>query len=262
MKIGIFDSGVGGLTVLHEARRALPGAHYLYYADTAHVPYGTKPKEEVKGYVFEAVRFLVAQGCEAVVIACNTATSVAIEDLRAAFALPIIGMEPAVKPAVEAHDDKRVLVFATELTLREPKFHNLVARVDNEGVVDYLSMQELVMFAERFDFSDATVLPYLRRRLAGIDPAAYGHVVLGCTHFIYFRSQIQALFPPDTVILDGNAGTVQHLRNRVPSGFPADEAGITCYSSSPTLDPTVFRSYLDRLEEPAARPPAVGPNGG
>ena len=247
MKIGIFDSGVGGLTVLHEARKALPGAHYLYYADTAHVPYGTKPKEEVKGYVFEAVRFLVAQGCEAVVIACNTATSVAIEDLRAAFALPIIGMEPAVKPAVEAHDDKRVLVFATELTLREPKFHNLVARVDNEGVVDYLSMQELVMFAEHFDFSDATVLPYLRRRLAGIDPVAYGHVVLGCTHFIYFRSQIQGLFPPDTVILDGNAGTVQHLKHRMPEA-DLDSPGEIHFFRSGTRAPVGdFAGYLDCL---------------
>ena len=156
MKIGVFDSGIGGLSVLHEARKVLPDEHYLYYADTAHVPYGTKPKEEIRGYIFEAVTFLRDQGCEAVVVACNTATSVAIDDLRAAFSLPIIGMEPAVKPAVQANQHQRVLVFATEMTLREPKVHNLVSKVDNAGIVDYLSLQELVLFSERFEFGEDT----------------------------------------------------------------------------------------------------------
>ncbi len=250
MKIGVFDSGMGGLSVLHEARKALPQAHYLYYADTAHVPYGNKPKEEVKGYVFEAIAFLRDQGCQAVVVACNTATSVAIDALRATFALPIIGMEPAVKPAVQANPQKRVLVFATEMTLKEPKFHNLVSKVDNQGIVDYLSLQELVLLAERFEFDAERVLTYLQARLSGLDPASYGTVVLGCTHFLYFRPHIRQVFPPDTVILDGNAGTVQHLKRRVADLLPEPpgEGRVQFFHSGLEAPPAQFERYLDLLD--------------
>ena len=250
MKIGVFDSGIGGLSVLHEARKVLPDEHYLYYADTAHVPYGTKPKEEIRGYIFEAVTFLRDQGCEAIVVACNTATSVAIDDLRAAFSLPIIGMEPAVKPAVQANQHQRVLVFATEMTLREPKFHNLVSKVDNEGIVDYLSLQELVLFSERFEFGEDRVLPYLRARLAQVEVASYGHVVLGCTHFIYFRPHLRRLFPEGTVILDGNPGTVQHLKHRV-AGFRPEPAGtgkVQFFHSGVLAPAAGFERYLDLLD--------------
>ncbi|HWQ10346.1 MAG TPA: glutamate racemase [Holophaga sp.] len=250
MKIGVFDSGIGGLSVLHEARKALPGERFFYYADTAHVPYGTKPKEEVRAYVFDALDRLRGLGCEAVVVACNTATSVAIDDLRAAFPMPIVGMEPAVKPAVLAGDHKRVLVFATEMTLRESKFHNLVAKVDNEGVVDYLSLQELVLFSERFEFGAGSVLPYLRSRLAGLDPADYGHVVLGCTHFIYFRPLIRQIFPQDTVILDGNAGTVQRLKHLVADLRPEGPGGggVSFFRSGEPAAPEDFLRYLDVLD--------------
>lgn len=251
MKIGVFDSGIGGLSVLHEARKVLPNEHYLYYADTSHVPYGTKPKDEIRGYIFAAISFLRDQGCEAIVVACNTATSVAIDDLRRTFTtLPIIGMEPAVKPAVQANHHQRVLVLATEMTLKEPKFHNLVSKVDNEGIVDYLSLQELVLFSERFDFAEATVIPYLRARLAQVNLACYGHVVLGCTHFIYFRPHIQQVFPAGTVILDGNAGTVQHLRNLVTGFRPeAPAAGQVQFFHSGVLAPAAgFERYLDLLD--------------
>ena len=236
--------------MLQELRKVLPNEHYLYYADTAHVPYGTKPKDEIRGYIFKAITFLRDQGCDAIVVACNTATSVAIDDLRAAFSLPIIGMEPAVKPAVQANAHKRVLVFATEMTLKEPKFHNLVSKVDNEGIVDYLSLQELVLFSERFEFGLGTVLPYLHSRLAQVDISSYGHVVLGCTHFIFFRPHIQPLFPTDTIILDGNAGTVQHLKNLVTGFRPeAPGAGKVQFFHSGVLAPAAgFERYLELLE--------------
>ena len=250
MRIGVFDSGIGGLSVLYEARKVLSNEHYLYYADTAHVPYGIKPKEEIRGYIFEAITFLRDQGCDAIVVACNTATSVAIDDLRAAFSMPIIGMEPAVKPAVQANNHKRVLVFATEMTLQEPKFHNLISKVDNEGIVDYLSLQELVLFSERFEFGPETVMPYLCSRLAKVDVSAYGHVVLGCTHFIYFRPHIRRVFPEGTVILDGNAGTVQHLKHRV-AGFRPEAPGagkVQFFQSGVLAAAEGFEPYLDLLE--------------
>ncbi|MBP3814197.1 MAG: aspartate/glutamate racemase family protein, partial [Butyrivibrio sp.] len=101
MKIGIFDSGMGGLSVLHEAYHQLPDQEYIFYADTEHVPYGIKTPEQIIGYTTEIAEFLIDKGVDAIVVACNTATSVAIKELRKRFDLPILGMEPAVKPAVE-----------------------------------------------------------------------------------------------------------------------------------------------------------------
>jgi glutamate racemase len=252
MKIGIFDSGIGGLSVLQEALRVFPGERYCYYADTAHVPYGDKPKAEVRGYAFAAMEFLAGQGCDAAVVACNTATSVAIDALRGAFALPIIGMEPAVKPAVRSARHKRVLVLATEMTLREPKFHNLVAQVDPDGIVDYLAMQELVGFAERFQFEAEPVQAYLRGRLRGRELEAYGTVVLGCTHFLYFRSQVRGAFPEGTAVIDGNAGTVQQLAHRV-AGLPLEPpggGGIQYFHSGRPAAPEAFERYRACLERP------------
>lgn len=211
MKIGIFDSGIGGLTVLKEALRILPGESYLYYADSANVPYGPKDKETVRKYIFDAVAFMAFRGVKALVIACNTATSIAAEDLRREYSFPILGMEPAVKPAIGKHTGKRVLVLATALALKEEKFKSLVGRLDSENIVDSRPMPGLVDFAEALVFDRDTVLSYLKKEFAQMDLGSYGTVVLGCTHFPYYRDIIRELFADDTEIIDGNEGTVRHL---------------------------------------------------
>jgi glutamate racemase len=263
MKIGIFDSGMGGLTVLREVLRTLPMAHYLFYADTDHVPYGNKTRAEVRERAFAALDFLAGQGCRAALVACNTATSAAIDELRASFPFPIVGMEPAVKPAVLASDDRRVLVLATEMTLREPKFRDLVARVDREGIVDYLALQELVGFAERYEFAPGPILDYLRGRFLGLELEAYGTVVLGCTHFPYFRPFLRQLMPAGTALIDGNAGTAQRLASQV-AGLEqdsADPAGVSFYRSGRPAQADAFRRYLDLLEAQEASSPAHGMDG-
>ena len=108
MKIGIFDSGMGGLSVLHRALRMIPEADFLYYADEEHVPYGEKTREQVRGYIDEIIAFMIKKQVDAIVIACNTATSVATKEYRSQFPLPIVGMEPAVKKAVEDKADVKV----------------------------------------------------------------------------------------------------------------------------------------------------------
>lgn len=220
--IGFFDSGIGGLSVLREALKILPNENYIYYADTRHVPYGVKPKEEVKQYVFQAVAFMAAQGIKGLVIACNTATSIAVKELREMYQFPIVGMEPAVKPAVERNggEDKRVLVLATPLTLREEKFQNLVDQVDCGHIVDFLPLPELVMFAEQLEFSQEVVGSYLTSSLAKYNLKNYGTIVLGCTHFPFFKSVFQKVLPPHIDLIDGNVGTVKHLKNVL------EEAGV------------------------------------
>ncbi|WP_029231350.1 glutamate racemase [Butyrivibrio sp. VCB2006] len=211
MKIGIFDSGIGGLSVLHEAYHRLPGQEYIFYADTEHVPYGTKTQEEIIGFAVDNTKFLLEKGAEALVVACNTATSVAIKELRRRFDIPILGMEPAVKPAVEETEDKRIMVIATPVTIREDKLKDLLHRVDEEHRVDLMAMPRLVEFAENEQFDTEEVRGYIRGQFANFDPANYSALVLGCTHFNYFKPALQEFFGKDTLLVDGNFGTVHHL---------------------------------------------------
>lgn len=212
MKIGFFDSGIGGLTVLQQAMETLPEEDYIYYADTEHVPYGTKPKEEIIRYVDEAVGFLVEKGVKAIVIACNTATSVAIESVRAKYQIPILGMEPAVKPAVERCPNKRVIIAATPLTIKEDKLKNLLEQVDGEHKTDLLALPGLVLFAESGCFVDKKVEDYLKKELSAFELKNYSNFVLGCTHFNYFKDTLRKLLPVRVEFIDGTNGTVNHLK--------------------------------------------------
>lgn len=235
MQIGFFDSGIGGITVLYDALQMLPNENYIYYADTLNVPYGTKPKSQVKKYVFDAVDFIVRQGAKAIVIACNTATSVAVEDLRSKYDIPIIGMEPAVKPAVEKNIniDNRVLVTATALTLKEEKLQNLITKLDNDHIIDLLPLPRLVQFAERFEFSEKVVMPYLQEELKNYDLEKYNTIVLGCTHFSFFKDIFRKVLPAHTDILDGNKGTVRNLKMTIENRNSLNEGSgnIVFYNS-------------------------------
>lgn len=254
MRIGFFDSGIGGLTVLNEALRELPGEKFTYYADTEHVPYGTKTKEEVRDLIFQAVEAIVEQGVKALVIACNTATSITVNDLRKKYSFPIIGMEPAVKPAVELGGNGRVLVMATPLTLKEEKFQNLVARIDAEHVVDALPMPKLVDFAERYEFDSPSVLSYLEERVRSFNLKQYSTIVLGCTHFVYFKAAMKKVLPQHINLIDGNNGTVKRLKTLLPDpkieeDFCMDSEQILFLNSGKRdLNGTRFKRYLEYLE--------------
>lgn len=247
MSIGVFDSGIGGLTVLKEAVRQMPNEDYIYYADTEHVPYGTKPKDEVRRYIFAAADFFEAQRVEALIVACNTATSIAINDLRERYSFPIIGMEPAVKPAVEKADDRRVLVLATPITVREKKLHDLVESLDSEDIVDLHALPGLVEFAEGFIFDEDVVIPYLLDEFSRYDLKEYGAVVLGCTHFVFFRKHFKLILPQGVDIIDGNLGTIKRLRTLLENrGQGAGRKGsIEFYcSGKKETDDSKYRRYL------------------
>ncbi len=247
--IGFLDSGIGGLTVLSEALRRIPGAELLFYADTDHVPYGTKTKEEIVRFATAAVETLCERGAEAVVVACNTATSMAIGELRERFPIPIVGMEPAVKPAAAIHPEERVLICATPVTIRGEKLHTLIDRSFREGVQPTLAaLPGLVTLAEEERFGFETVRDYLRTVIDFREQVAA--VVLGCTHFTYFRDSFRLLFP-DADILDGNAGTVNRLIDLIGGEIPGE--GTVTYLESGRLvsEPDKlarFARYLDRMQ--------------
>lgn len=214
MKIAFFDSGMGGLSVLHHAMKILPQEEFIFFADEDNVPYGTKTPEEVLRFVDEAFQFLIAQGVGAIVVACNTATSVAVGVMREKYSLPIIGMEPALKLALDTFPNRKVLVTATAITITGEKIRRLIERLNAAALAELRALPGLVEFAERQEFKSASVEKYLRGELAPYDWKKFSSLVLGCTHFNYFKDTLRKILPPHVKILDGNAGTVNELMRR------------------------------------------------
>ena len=148
--IGVFDSGVGGISVLRELTSIMPNENYIYFGDSLNAPYGTRPLDEVRELTFHTAGHLIGMGCKCLVIACNTATTAAVRALRARYeGVPVIGIEPALKPAVLHKPHGRVLVLATAVTLHEEKFHRLMARYENDADIFTLACPGIVEFVER-----------------------------------------------------------------------------------------------------------------
>ena len=250
--IGMFDSGVGGISVLREAVRRLPGERFIFYGDTKNAPYGTKKKEEVLALARRIVEMLLERGCKAIVIACNTATSAAAAALRSAYPdVPIIGMEPALKPASLLHKDGIVLSLATPGTIAGEKYAQLYA-LYGEGVAS-LPCPGLMEFAEKGEMDS----PALREYLAALFQPYAGEkveaVVLGCTHYVFLKRAISRFFP-GAAMVDGNLGTVRQLTRRLrEKNLLAPEGGqgsVELLSSGGEEAERIMRALLDApLEE-------------
>ena len=239
--VGFFDSGLGGISVLGEALRVLPQENYVYFGDTKHIPYGDKPPEMVFQYTHDAIERLVQLGCKAIVIACNTATSVAAGQLRQELDLPIIGMEPALKPASLLEGDGKVLVLATKVTLSLPKFELLMERYGKDAIpLPCPGLMECVEAGELNGERVETLLEKLTRPYRDENIKA---VVLGCTHYPFLKKTIAKFFSPDVQLVDGNLGTVRQLGRRL------EEEGLC--SSGPGGQVT-FLSSLEG-DEPVRR---------
>lgn len=248
-KLAFFDSGLGGLTVLHEALKQMPNEQYVYFADSDNAPYGTQSTAAIKALVFDAVEFLVQQDIKALVLACNTATSVVINDLRQQYSIPIIGMEPAVKPAVELASNKKTLICATNKTLAENKLKLLIENLNAADKVERLSLQGLVSFAENFEFKGLNVHGYLTRSFSKINWTEFDSIVLGCTHFVYFKQLIRQIIPPHVHILDGNQGTVKHLKNTITLNKHKKTFPIEFFNSKKTMPFTHFAPCFTLLNQ-------------
>jgi glutamate racemase len=213
--IGIFDSGVGGLSVLREIRRAFASEDLLYVADSACVPYGDKSLQFVEARSVAIAEFLVDRNAKAIVVACNTATGAAITTLRSRFSVPIVGIEPAVKPAVGKTASGVVAVLATSGTLSSDKFGKLLARFGGDadiliqpcaGLVEQVETGELDGDNTRA-LTEKYLLPLLER---GADT-----IILGCTHYSFLVSLIREIAGPKVSIVDPNAAIAHELRRRL-----------------------------------------------
>ncbi|MFK7798737.1 MAG: glutamate racemase [Aureispira sp.] len=246
--IAFFDSGMGGLTVLQEALQRLPNEQYVYFADSESAPYGTKSTSHILQLVENAVHFLTTRHTlKALVVACNTATSVAIKQLRTSYDFPIIGMEPALKPALQLAMDKEVLVCATQKTLAAPKLQTLATQLNAQNRVQRLSLQRLVTFAEQLEWDSARVHQYLQQQFKHINWATIQAVVLGCTHFPYYKPLLQQYIPVSIPILDGHAGTVRQLQTRIALAPSNQVSNLIYYRSGKQLPITALNPYLEYM---------------
>lgn len=263
MTVGFFDSGIGGVSVLEKATVQLPNTDFLFYADSDHVPYGKKSEREIITYVDEAVSFLHKNGAEIVVLACNTATSAAARMLRAKYSFPILGMEPAVKvasKALENDPEKKIIVTATELTLKLEKLDHLIHQLGVVDSVEEVPLQRLVQFAEQRVFEGTQVADYLREAFSACDMTNACAVVLGCTHFTFYKTLISSivlnLSGRQIPVVDGNQGTVNHLATMVhDSGGKSKrlEDRIRFFESGREVPFDRFRPILERAHKENAR---------
>lgn len=218
--IGVFDSGLGGISVVRQLHAAMPNERIIYFGDSANAPYGVKTPQEVRNLSFKIVEHFAKLSVKAIVIACNTATSAAVDDLRNHYNMPIIGMEPALKLACDLGGGKpqRVIVAATSLTLKERKFADLMNRFTQNHKIFPQPCPDLVEIVENGDLGNKNiVMSALHKYFDSYDLNSIDSVVLGCTHFVFYRDYFREFLPDCVKIVDGNAGTIHHLKSVLES---------------------------------------------
>lgn len=246
--IALFDSGVGGISVLVEMIRLMPTESFIYFGDSAHAPYGSRTAENVRALTELHAERLCQMGAKAIVLACNTATGVAITSLREKYPdLPIIGMEPAIKPAAAAHPGGRILVMATPVTLASAKFQHLMELHRDAAEIVPVPCAKLARMVEQGILSGAELDAYLEEVLSPYRDRPADAVVLGCTHYPFVREAIVRAVGTDAVY-DGGAGTARETRRRLAEKnllSDAHEAGsVTILNSLPGDAPVAFCRML------------------
>ena len=225
--IGVFDSGLGGLSVLREIRALLPHESLLYLADSKYAPYGEKPETFVEARTLQACEWLLGQGCKALVIACNTATMHAVQTLRERLPGPIVGVEPGLKPAAAASRSKVVGVLATANTLKSAKFGRLLSSLDGESRFICEAGLGLVSLIEQGDLDGPAVRERLDAYLTPMLEAGADTLVLGCTHYPFLSGTIREMVGDQLALVDtGNAIARQLARKLAEHDLAADAGAL------------------------------------
>lgn len=217
LPIGFMDSGLGGLSVLREAVRIMPAEDYIYYGDSKNAPYGTKDQDVIRDLTYRVVEKLLAQGIKGLAIACNTATSAAVRKLRQDYPdLPIVGIEPAIKPAVHANKGGRILVMATPMTIQQPKYHALLERYKGQAEIVSVPCGGLMEFVERGDLDSDELDGYFQEHLVPYLAENTETIVLGCTHYPFLKNHIQKFLGKREIqLIDGSLGTSKELKRQL-----------------------------------------------
>lgn len=248
--IAVFDSGMGGISVLKEMVRLMPKEDFIYYGDSKHAPYGTKTLQEVRELTIEHISDLIEhKHAKAIAVACNTATSAAVRILREMYPdVPLVGVEPAIKPAVMACEDPKVLVMATPMTLHEDKFHHLEELYINQADIYPVPCPGLMEFVEKGILDGEELDSFLKTKIDPYMDKGITGIVLGCTHYPFVRKRIQAIAGPSIEVFDGSLGTARELLRRLTvAGLNREDdhvGQVTFLNSSDDPDKLKLSRYL------------------
>lgn len=234
--IAVFDSGVGGISVLRALVELMPNENFIYFGDSARAPYGSKSLKEVRELTEMHVTHLLEIGAKAVVIACNTATSADITILRERYShIPMIGIEPALKPAVLHKEYPTVAVMGTPMTIYQEKFRKLLDRYERQAKILLLPCPGLVEFVERGELYGRALEQYLQQLFESLGNEQIDSVVLGCTHYPFVSETLKKVLGQQIVLFDGGAGTARETRRQLAARQllnPSIESGIVRFENS------------------------------
>ena len=208
--IGVLDSGVGGVYVLRQAVQLMPRENFIFYGDLGNAPYGSRPLEEIRRISLAAARRLVDQGAKALLVACNTATSAAVDTMRERFPIPVVGVEPALKPAMEARKDGKIAVMATPATLRLPRFARLMQACGLKEALVPLPCPGLSLMVERYGPGSGVITDYLAELFSHAPLEQLDGVVIGCTHYSYLKGDLRDMLG-GVPLFDGASGAARQL---------------------------------------------------
>ena len=214
--IGLFDSGIGGTSIWKEIHNLLPHEDSIYLADTKNAPYGQRSKQEIIDLSFKNTDFLLAQGCKIIVVACNTATTNAIEELRAAYSVPFIGIEPAIRPAAIHTKTNAIGILATQGTLSSELFSKAVAGFKNVNIIEQVG-RNLVTLVESGKLESDEIHELLLQYLNPMIAANIDYLVLGCSHYPYLVPQIRKILPPHVTIIDSGEAVAKQTKKVLQS---------------------------------------------
>ncbi|MCM1052634.1 MAG: glutamate racemase [Ruminococcus sp.] len=238
--IGIFDSGIGGVTVLKEILKILPNYKYLYYSDSLNNPYGDKTKEELLEITKSIVDFLIYKGAKIIVIACNTASAICKEYLRREFDIPIIAIEPAYKVVNDYYSDGKTLIMATKGTLESKAFSNLFHKYDNKKTKLY----ECVGLADLIEVGNKKLIKkFLNENISEFKGVE--NVILGCTHYPLIKKELREVLG-DVNFIDGSVGVARELKRKLELNVLSDCKGEIIFidSSNDSFKEKRFREIL------------------
>ena len=216
LPIGFLDSGVGGLSVMREAIKIMPNENYIYFGDSKNAPYGVKERNEIRDLTFNVVEFLMEKGIKGLVVACNTATSAAVSELRRVYPdMPLVGIEPAIKPAVELNKNGKILIMATPMTIKQEKFNLLLNKYKEKAEIVPIPCAGLMEFIENGVLSGKELEDYLEEKLSLYNKEEISSIVLGCTHYPFVKDAISKIMGNDVAIIDGGEGTAREIKRRL-----------------------------------------------
>ena len=250
--IGVYDSGVGGLGILYELQRRLPHKSFLYLADTANCPYGKKTDKQIREFARRAVSFLINQGAELVVVACNTATVTSLDYLRSWFSIPIVGVVPVIKTAAELTRNNRIGVLGTDVTISSGYQRDLMQKFAGDKEIFSISNPRLVDMIEKGTASEDELLACAAESMDIFKKQGIDTLVLGCTHYTLIRDIFEHLAGGKIIVLDSNDPVARHTERLV------HEHGLhgTSYNRSNrfvvTKDPQRFQKAVERYLTPHA----------